>query len=159
MARLQQWRQRLQSDDSFVFKWLARDRAPAPITGILNHDGTRVLTGDQLTNASETFWRQVWPSEPAANMPPQAPGYNRANVPEIPELTGRDLQSTMQKMRKKAAGPDGWSADELQHAPLSCFQAAADIIMQIERQEIAWPSVLLTWRQTHHLKPVSRLGS
>ena len=69
--------------------------------------------------------------------------------PELvtPELTAQGLKDTVRQMRRKAAGPDQWSAEALLLLPDMAWERLTELLLQVE-QVGQWPAPLVQWRLT-----------
>ena len=159
--RIAAWRRRLQDNAQNVYRWLAQNRQTTPLTGIL-HQG-RPLSRDAFHTATVDFWRQIWPSHTSAAEHQRAQNITQLTaastpwpVPPVPPalqpLTGNDFQRSFRKMKRKASGLDGWTANELSELPICILDQIANYFMLFEAGA-PWPPALLLWRQTHLQKP------
>ena len=151
--RIQNWKQKIQSNDQVVWKWLKRDKKIEPVQHILGPEGAP-LDGEDLFRTIEQFWRRHWPtapSGPAANNPePQA---IQVNPPDVPPITSWDLRRFALLKQNKAAGPDGWRCEEIAVLPLPLLDLFADFFNKIEHGQREWPVPLTCWKQVLIPKP------
>jgi hypothetical protein len=149
--RLRRWKQRV-TDDKHAFKWLRRQ--PPDLThAIKTSPGDTPASSVQEALAKLrgfwcTIWRRpeldveaVWP-EILALLPQPRPA--AAWQP----LTGADLRQAALACRGTAAGPDGWTAEELLQFHPDMFQALADFYNLCESRG-ALPATWTNARQVH----------
>ena len=158
--RLRQWRHRVGSAGKAATRWLARVAKPKPPALQIRSDTGEVSytqgTDEQL-RALGQFWRHVWDRE--------LPDRQRAveqwleHVQPSNILRGMDIADfvTGENLQKaasgSAAGPDGWSGDEMIHLPLPVYDEFATLLLRwFSRKNL--PRVLRGARQVHLPKDI-----
>lgn len=146
---LQGWRQKVQTYEG-ACAWL-RKQAP-PSWALTNGDKN---TSGRSQGAAFLFesWKNIFCGpegyEPKAEPFVQAYAAWIPHNPELvtPELTAQGLKDTVRQMRRKAAGPDQWSAEALLLLPDMAWERLTELLLQVE-QVGKWPAPLVQWRLT-----------
>ena len=131
LQRLNQWKERLRASDSSVRKRVRRSNKPAP--AFVSPDGTPSSGVACSLSFLRTFWRRIWQREVQPDDANRAwsaeHARHRAHTPQLgwQPINASELQQQACASGGKAAGPDGWSGDEIQHWTLPMWRTYADL--------------------------------
>ena len=132
---LTNWRHRMRSGSGYVSKWIKR-KTQVFCQSVVDRHNRPTQTWHAAAAAIQDFWVHFW-QDHARSVPDLASRTSSllagARVPETPVNircpTGIELQARAQS-GSGAAGPDGWSADEIKHLPLETFESLSQLFTQ-----------------------------
>lgn len=157
-TRISNWKHRLQNSSGQCFRWLKNPHVQ-PFRGLISE-------ALNITDVTEDFptslilirdhWRRVWNRDPpdvSAVLQRMRAELARRNL--SPEHTPRwapvdpvDLATRARSFQGKAAGPDGWSGNEICSMPVAAFELFASFCSLCETSGLL-PSTWQIARQTH----------
>ena len=144
---LAEWRDRVKSwhAQSFeLYKYL-RNETPAKCTGIL-HEGVLTMHPTNVEAALEAFWGNLesWPTDNslvfAIDVVEDVYSLFFPHFPFAAGVTCEDVTKQLEKKKRSASGPDGWTRRELKALPR---QAIAQVLRILSTTE-GWKHSLLT---------------
>eukprot|EP00438_Fugacium_kawagutii_P013729 Skav209147 [mRNA] locus=scaffold3188:46368:48560:+ [translate_table: standard] len=122
--RLNNWKARLQQDNTQVFRWV-RSSESAPAVALYDDevscDDPASMDSSGALVKIESFWQRVWNRDNEDAWTPQQYLSEYGGVPEAEEtwtpISAQALSASAAKQRNRAGGPDGWIGSELASWP------------------------------------------
>ena len=152
-GRIQQWKNKILTDEKFGWKLVSRHKKVISSNCITTEKG-EVLFNDELFQHTENYWRAVWPQaenlvteQTLRELAKDPNTYPVPFPPSFPTLRGIDFREAAARRIHKAAGPDSWSRQEICALPDTCLVLFADRFNRHEQSGRPWPQVLCQWRQ------------
>lgn len=150
--RVEAWRTRCAGSLGASAKWL-RSEAPPPAV-VADPETGRSAAGPAAGAALLRDWWAALLQRPSAPPPSRIKerfeeafgGYAPPGPEwEVQALSAGDLQEAARRGRGKAAGPDGWAAEELLLLPQEAWEALACILGRWEESGLL-PEAIVQWR-------------
>ena len=146
---LQAWKTEIRTYEG-ACRWLKK--GPPPPWTINSSFGTTTGRG-----AGAEHLRQIWEpvfAGPSAYIPQHDEflKFYEQYVPtcptvSLPQLTKEEFRAVVGTMKRKAAGPDGWSSDLMLQLPDQAWDQLVSLVQQIEAKG-QWPADLHHWKIT-----------
>ncbi|CAE7256424.1 Pol [Symbiodinium sp. CCMP2592] len=152
LQRIQSWRRQMTSGGSGATKWL-KGQTTSPPNALSYKAGqtTRTTaTVEESLKVVKKFWREVW-DRPHDDVHRAVTRWSLTGVSaDFPnfEFTGKALAGAASKLANTAAGPDGWSGDELAAMPREVWNTYAQLVERW-RARNQWPTAFQHARQIH----------
>ncbi len=151
--RIQQWKNKILTDQKLGWKLVARHKRITASNCITTEKG-EILFNEKLFHHTENYWREVWPQDEnlaaeqiLRDLAKEPNTYPVLFPPNLPPLRGIDFRNAAARRIHKAAGPDSWSNQEISELPDACLNHFAAWFNRHEQSDRPWPQVLCQWRQ------------
>ena len=143
------WRSRVKAwhaQSKQLYKYL-RNEEPAKCTAILLENGRLTMVPTQIEACLESFWGglETWPNPLALHDAIEAvDDIYSLFIPTFPfraDVSAQAILVQLKRMRRTAAGPDGWNREELRALPQ---QAWTDLLELLRRSPTALSNSVLS---------------
>ena len=149
---MRQWRERMNAQGKAATRWLKAKPALTPVS-ILKPNGSKTTSSSEALAAISEFWRPIWnrrineevlESVNRELSQPAEDGPQLENTFPSPKVLLRTARTTSHG----AAGPDGWSGDEVVHWSLDMWKCYHELLNRWARRGV-WPRSWQHIRQVH----------
>ena len=157
LQQLQHWREQMRADVRQTSKWVKKSNN-LPVRSVFDDtfkNGEPSNSDQESLEAVLSFWQRIW----ARNLPSVNDafdfwqlGINQPPPLEWSPITAHELQTQARRMAGTAAGPDGWSGDDISCWPTEAWAIMAVLVERwLSRREV--PAVWSSVRQVLLEKP------
>lgn len=149
---MSQWRARMNAQGKAATRWLKAKPALTPVS-ILRPDGSKTMSSSEALAAISEFWRPIWDrhiTEEVGNSVKNELSQPAEDGPQLedPFPSPQNLLRTARTTNHGAAGPDGWSGDEVVHWSLDMWQCYHELLNRWAKRGV-WPRSWQHIRQVH----------
>ena len=149
-AKVGQWRDNMAAQGRFATSWLQGKFGLGGPPAIQREDGSRTATIGEGFAELVSFWSRIWHREAGSEELDRLRAGTLTRGPPVRahewRLTAQDLQAVAASKRHGAAGPDGWTGEEVYAWPAYAWELFLDVWHRWAERD-SWPRPMRCYRQ------------